>query len=670
MKQFQNNNRDTDYILGVSLGHNSSAVLISSSGKIICGYEEERITRVKSDSSFPQASIKLCLNSINKKTQININNLNNKPTIHVAIGHWFNTTYLYDNAQRYYKDIENFIVDYLSSSVNYILTDNQQFNVKCYDPNLNHHRLHMLSSREFTKTWITEDQIKKFDHKKTFHLVIDGFGNHEEVISLYESNTMKDFLDSKFSRIWKLSDINYSLGLMYQYVTSSVGMKENEDEYKFLGYESHIDEFISDKNRLNLWKKIWKHYFNNLHKKMKNVNDEKFIIQDNKDSLIDYDKMLHLKEFWHSLSKMTIDDFILNDKKFNDFSDKLNYNRARRSLIGNILQDTLEETVVDLLKNLIGTDLDINLTTSGGVFYNVKLNNYLLNNVKGLFSVVPIAGDQGTAIGACIHILDEIYNVPLKFSDLRIGINRKFLNYAINYNDIILESMLNNIDNNLNKNRINEIVNYAKNHIVEFTVNDTYDESMKNYISDMYSCISKHNIVNYVGSNLEFGPRALCNTTSFALPTENNVMIINELNNRDTVMPMAPVMLEKNLSFFFDKRDYDKVIGSDKFMILTYIYNDEIKYLDEEYSGVMHLVPNIGKYSGRPQVIMNSEDNVVSKLLKLVEEKLEYKCLINTSFNVHGVPIVCTNDDAVYSYLYQVIQKFEKDIEKDIWLFI
>ena len=66
----------------------------------------------------------------------------------------------------------------------------------------------------------------------------DGFGNKEEVLSLYEMN------GSKLEKILRIYGYEHSMGLMYQYATSFCGMKENEDEYKFLGYESHVGEVL------------------------------------------------------------------------------------------------------------------------------------------------------------------------------------------------------------------------------------------------------------------------------------------------------------------------------------------------------------------------------------------------------------------------------------------
>jgi predicted NodU family carbamoyl transferase len=50
------------------------------------------------------------------------------------------------------------------------------------------------------------------------------------------------------------------------------------------------------------------------------------------------------------------------------------------------------------------------------------------------------------------------------------------------------------------------------------------------------------NVVNIKRSGQEFGPRALCHTTTLALPTKKLSHEINVMNARNEVMPMAPVM--------------------------------------------------------------------------------------------------------------------------------
>jgi len=44
----------------LTLGHNSSAILVDGDN-VVCGYEEERLSKVKSDSGFPRLAIMKCL---------------------------------------------------------------------------------------------------------------------------------------------------------------------------------------------------------------------------------------------------------------------------------------------------------------------------------------------------------------------------------------------------------------------------------------------------------------------------------------------------------------------------------------------------------------------------------------------------------------------------------
>ena len=53
--------------IGCGSGHDSGAAIISS-GQLVCCVEEERITRIKNDSSFPEKSIEFCLESAGIQT--------------------------------------------------------------------------------------------------------------------------------------------------------------------------------------------------------------------------------------------------------------------------------------------------------------------------------------------------------------------------------------------------------------------------------------------------------------------------------------------------------------------------------------------------------------------------------------------------------------------------
>ena len=59
------------FILGISAFYHDSAAVLIHDEKIIAAAQEERFTRIKHDSSFPEKSIKYCI----KEANININDI-------------------------------------------------------------------------------------------------------------------------------------------------------------------------------------------------------------------------------------------------------------------------------------------------------------------------------------------------------------------------------------------------------------------------------------------------------------------------------------------------------------------------------------------------------------------------------------------------------------------
>jgi predicted NodU family carbamoyl transferase len=652
----EKNNRDQEWILALSLGHNSSVVLAKSTGEIVTGYEEERLTKAKSDSSFPINALTKCLEKIAASAP------KYKPVIlNIGVSHWFNNNIQNSTWNRYYLDIEKFIEKFFDfrSTISII---------KRVETSFNHHSLHLDSIRPFVEANISADQREKYSNKKTVVFVADGFGNQEEVMTLREYNDLNSYLkgDSDYKE-YKLSNLNYSLGLMYQYVTSSVGMKENQDEYKFLGYESYIQTVASNKSLLDskineLVGKFDAAY--NLDN-WQNLYDYDNAAASTHNTPINLDKLAKVKAFYHDFAKKAIAEFGIGDKLFSESYEK-NPKRSQRILMGYILQQSVEKIVVNIFRNYTTDFCEThNILVVGGLFYNVKLNNRLMTSSKNLYCVMPLAGDQGCTIGILDNFLREQYHRKLKLEKLNFG-SRAESNYqfSTDYIRTIANEIVSVNKMDVSAEQIEKIVEYtAKNTSFKVDVNEIYER-----------LAADSGIVNLVYSGLEFGPRALCFTTSLARPTSKNVEIINDLNDRDTVMPMAPVMLKKNDTFFFDSKEVARVVGSDRYMILTYVYKNELNR--EVYGGVMHKVQGENfdteiQYSGRPQFLYQRDDNqVVFDLLQNLDQKNDVKALINTSYNVHGTPIVYDAKDAVDNFVYQVVMKVYKNIDKELYLYV
>ena len=553
----------------LTLGHNASAILTDSHNRIIAGYEEERINRVKSSSQFPQLAIEECLKKTDGDTEFE----------YLYVSHWFDD---FDFATNGFND-KHWNAAYVKD-----LCDRTGLKLVTLTPQFTHHDAHAWAARAFFEAHSTAlDGI---------HIcVADGFGNKEEVFSVYKWNQHAD----KMQLVHRVYGYENSLGLLYQYATSYCGMKENQDEYKFLGYETWVDEVLTNKEIYNLQLEAirWaENYRTNVGEQSPNM------------TYINVDRLVRVKanlwaQFDSVIEKITA-------KKKTDFQQG-----DLRRIIGHFVQCIIENYYADVIEEF---SID-NIIVTGGLHYNVKLNNHILSKIPGEFCATPLAGDQGAAIG----LMRYNQNSVLGLDSLLWG-----------HRDLLVPFCTNG---------------------AEFLPGHFYFDNKQSYISFVVSQLKQNKIVNTVTGSMEFGPRALCNTTTLALPTEENVATINSLNGRDTVMPMAPVMLKQYADSFFSHSDINRVAGSLDYMILTLDYHPTVDV--NRFRGVMHPYPKFSSkygYSGRPQLIEANNIQPISNILRGLYPY--HPALINTSLNVHGVPIVYSAKHAIDDMAFNVAE--------------
>ena len=261
-----------NYLL-ITLGHNSSAIFVDNSsfeetGKSsIIGYEEERLSRIKADSQFP-------IDAINE-IKYNVG-LNRMKGCEILISHWFNFTGV-ETPNKYITLQDINALKEISP------------NIKMVNEGFTHHDAHAYSAYAF------RDYFKEQEGNiPVYCIVADGFGNNEEVLSIYRRDTGK-----KPELIKRFYGYEKSLGLFYQYATSFVGMKENQDEYKFLGYEAHINKAFGDAEI-----RILAEESDKIVEKFKNMysaNDTKMSFAGICDYAINCNKLAKIKEEWHKL---------------------------------------------------------------------------------------------------------------------------------------------------------------------------------------------------------------------------------------------------------------------------------------------------------------------------------------------------------------------------------
>ena len=549
----------------LSLGHNASAITTDEDKIVRSGFEEERLNRIKSCSNFPQLAIDACL----QHTETGPG--------YIYISHWFDDFNFWRNG---FAD-KHWTPDAIKH-----LSQKYDLSIVSLTPQFTHHDAHAWAALAFY-----ESHSAAVPDTGMYVAVADGFGNREEVFSLYRYSEKSDSLDL----VHRIHGYEHSLGLIYQYATSYCGMKENQDEYKFLGYESHVSSILSPAEMEQFQHEAWL-WADNIASATNTQPSENAVY-------IDVSRLAATRaELW-----ATFDQPIFNIcRKTKDQFSK----QDLRKIIGYFVQ-----CIIENFYSRIIADFDIvNIVVTGGLHYNVKLNNHILANITGEFCATPLAGDQGAAIGL------------MRYNENRVsGLNSLLWGQRD--------------------------LSYDHEDGTQIQPGVYYFSNEENYVDFVAKRINEGLLVNTITGRMEFGPRALCNTSTLALPSEKNVMDINALNGRDTVMPMAPVIHEANAHEFFNPADMARVVGSLDFMILTLDYHSTLDIA--RFRGVAHPYPRFGQksgYSGRPQIVRASSTQPIHKILGQVQSP----ALINTSLNVHGVPIVYSADDAIHDHAYNV----------------
>lgn len=520
----------------LSLGHNSSAIQINDN-EVVSGFETERITKKKSDSSFPSWS------------------LHDKHNV-VYVSHWqpFN--------QLAWMDHKHWQPELIKAPVISL------------SPEFTHHDAHAWSALLFAGG--------DFPVDRTWIIVMDGFGNYGEHLSLYKLVDGIPHLAKRFH------GYDTSLGLLYQYTTAFLGMKMHEDEYKILGYEAHIDQVPVDMQTLD---RLISSYCDRLISRMETSSLAKTRML--ADPLVSIGALtsvqLSISDHWTSVCKiLEIDD--------------------PTSWRGRVIISYFVQRVLELVLNYIIQETGAeNLILAGGVFYNVKANMIASQSILGKTCIMPLAGDQGATLGL-YYYHNRDFVMP---KHLTWGLRPELHGAGAHRTDI-------------------PGLEFHK------------PLSAAGRISDL---LDQFGMVNVVKGNMEFGPRALCNTSTIAKADDMEIVNhINEINGRNTVMPFAPVMMRDTYESIFDYTD--KVYKSEKYMITAVPYKPGF---GEQYQGAAHkyVLDGAELYTGRPQVLDPHDDWLMETVLE------EHKVLINTSFNVHGVPIVHTVDDVIKSHMHQ-----------------
>jgi len=273
------------------------------------------------------------------------------------------------------------------------------------------------------------------------------------------------------------------------------------------------------------------------------------------------------------------------------------------------IQKLLEDVTVQYVRHWVDRSGFGDVALAGGVFANVRLNQFIheLPNVDHVF-VHPGMGDEGLSYGAALtpdtvaprimgEAIDDAYLGPdYTEQEIEEALSRRGLDYR----------------------KVDEV-----------------PEAVAALLAQGY-------VVARFDGRMEYGPRALGNRSVLYQPTDPSANDwLNKHLKRTEFMPFAPAVIVENAERCF--KNYAGAGHTSRFMTITCECAPEMARL---CPGVTHV-----DGTARPQVVREGDNPTYYRIIKEYERLTGNPSIVNTSFNVHDEPIVCTPDDAINGFI-------------------
>ncbi len=153
--------------------------------------------------------------------------------------------------------------------------------------------------------------------------------------------------------------------------------------------------------------------------------------------------------------------------------------------------------------------------------------------------------------------------------------------------------------------------------------------------------MNKKVVARFTG-RMEYGPRALGHRSILFHSADPSVNTwLNERLERSEFMPFGPATLREHAAACYENYG-EGVAHAARFMTLTLRCSEAMQRASP---AVVHL-----DRTARPQVVHEDTSPGFHRILSLVHARTGVPSVVNTSFNMHGEPIVCSPEDALRSF--------------------
>lgn len=250
-----------------------------------------------------------------------------------------------------------------------------------------------------------------------------------------------------------------------------------------------------------------------------------------------------------------------------------------------------------------------NVVAAGGVFANVKANQRVaeIPEVDYLF-IFPAMGDGGVGVGAALAVAAELEGLkPKRLPNMYLGPG-------------------------FSEKEIEEAIRVAG---LDFQYFAEIEQ-------EVASLVAQGRVVARFDGKMEFGPRALGNRSILSQATDASVnKWLNDRLKRTEFMPFAPATLAEHVDYLYN--NFEKGRYTAEFMTMTFNCTPKMQ---RQSPAAVHV-----DGTARPQLVSEKTSRSFHRILRYYHQLTGLPSMINTSFNMHEEPIVCTPQDAVRGFL-------------------
>lgn len=339
-----------EYVIGVSAFYHDSSACLFKNGKLVFACEEERFSGEKHDSSFPHHT----LNYIYEKFKLTKDDIS--------------AVCYYESPSLKKKRVVNNLKKNFFKSPTHTLKSYFEI-VKTKS------KIHKLLKSISKNVFYSKHHISHLFygvHTSNFEdcaiLGIDGVGEKDTLSFGRFKNGILSYRT--------LGEYPYSLGLFYSAMTSYLGFKPNEGEYKLMGLASFGEE------------SIYSHLL------------ERLIKFEDGELWVDMDKFC-----WDRDGKLMFNHKLIEFLLIEPLGEGDTISKDHKDL-AYAVQQTYENILFQILKFTHSVFPTENLVISGGSAYNGTANGKIHKQTPYKNLWIPSApSDAGSSVGACIHYL-------------------------------------------------------------------------------------------------------------------------------------------------------------------------------------------------------------------------------------------------------------------------